>query len=57
MVDKQEKLCIDCDKPIPKLRLEVLPNAIRCVACAEQAIEQIKAELKPDPDAEYPRGW
>jgi DnaK suppressor protein len=26
-------LCLDCEKPIPKKRLEVLPFARRCLAC------------------------
>jgi DnaK suppressor protein len=30
-------ICIDCQRPIPAARLEVLPMASRCVECAERA--------------------
>jgi RNA polymerase-binding transcription factor DksA len=28
-------ICIDCEKPIPEERLEVVPGAIRCLVCQE----------------------
>jgi phage/conjugal plasmid C-4 type zinc finger TraR family protein len=28
-----ERLCRDCDKPIPKARLKANPAATRCIAC------------------------
>lgn len=30
-------ICVDCLSPIPLERLDVLPTATRCVACAEKA--------------------
>lgn len=30
-------ICAGCEKPIPLKRLEALPHASRCVACAEKA--------------------
>ena len=29
-----EKLCIGCKQPIHPKRLEILPNAVKCVACS-----------------------
>jgi DnaK suppressor protein len=30
-------ICITCDKPIAPARLEALPYAVQCIACASQA--------------------
>lgn len=35
-------LCVDCQKPIPRKRLEVLPFARRCLACEGQAERRVK---------------
>ena len=32
-MSKLNRICIDCEKPIPWGRLNVQPNAIRCVSC------------------------
>jgi RNA polymerase-binding transcription factor DksA len=53
----EQRLCVDCNKEISKERLEVIPNAIRCVQCASKFDVKKKATLKSDPDAQYPRGW
>jgi hypothetical protein len=31
----QEKLCVICGEPIPRKRLEIVPNTTTCVACAD----------------------
>jgi len=31
--ESQDRLCIDCEKPIPEARLAVSPKSIRCVKC------------------------
>lgn len=35
--DGEYGVCAGCGKPIPIKRLEALPHASRCVACAEKA--------------------
>lgn len=30
-------LCMGCDKPIPKARLQAIPYAVNCVKCEEKA--------------------
>ncbi|MGB0614082.1 MAG: TraR/DksA C4-type zinc finger protein, partial [Miltoncostaeaceae bacterium] len=30
-------ICIDCGEPIPEARLEIVPDAERCVACQQAA--------------------
>lgn len=30
------RCCLDCEKPIPLARLELQPNAHRCVQCQEK---------------------
>jgi len=30
------RLCIECEKRIPRRRLKVEPNAVRCVTCQER---------------------
>lgn len=53
-----ERLCTKCQKPIPPLRLEIMPDATMCVKCAEKFGQQPrKARLEVDPDAPHPRGW
>lgn len=32
---EQVQLCADCDTPIPKARLRVLPEAVLCIECQE----------------------
>lgn len=49
--------CKDCGKEIPKERLEAIPNVVFCVDCADKYTNDIKADFKVDPDAQYPRGW
>ncbi len=35
-----------------------MPQATMCVPCAMEEDEQLRqAYLRPDPDAQYPRGW
>jgi len=29
------KNCIECGKPIPKIRLKALPNTLTCVKCSQ----------------------
>lgn len=35
--------CIDCGKPIPRKRLEILPFAKRCLACEGQKERHVRA--------------
>jgi len=37
-------LCVDCGKPIPRKRLEVLPFALRCLSC--KGTRERKARIK-----------
>jgi DnaK suppressor protein len=40
--DRSYGICVDCDKPIPKGRLEARPWATRCVDCQSQ-LERVAA--------------
>jgi DnaK suppressor protein len=31
-----KRICLDCEKRIPQKRLNVLPSAVRCIACQEK---------------------
>jgi RNA polymerase-binding transcription factor DksA len=36
-------ICEGCGQPIPRRRLEVLPTAIRCVACADPSARRTRS--------------
>ena len=55
--DINERKCISCGLPIPPARLEIFPEASHCVKCAERFDKKQRAQLKPDPNGPYPRGW
>jgi len=35
-IDIPVRLCTGCGRPIPPMRIEAVPNAIRCVSCQEK---------------------
>ncbi len=39
--------CLDCQRPIPRERLEAIPSAIRCVSCQEK--HEAKTARPPKP--------
>lgn len=47
-------ICLDCERPIPRKRLDVLPFARRCLACEGQAERRIKSvdEEETEEDAD-----
>jgi len=49
--------CKDCGEEISKARLEAIPDVKYCINCVDKHIEEIKADFKIDPNANYPRGW
>jgi RNA polymerase-binding protein DksA len=45
-------LCVDCEKPIPRKRLEVLPFARRCLACEGQREQRIRTQASRSDEEE-----
>lgn len=52
-----KKKCADCGKEIPLARLKAVPDTEFCIDCIDKHLNDIKADFKIDPDANYPRGW
>src|SRR5262249_12706010 len=54
-IDKGEYgLCLDCGKPIPRKRLEILPFAKRCLVCEGQKERHARpAEAEEEEESEF----
>lgn len=48
-----DKLCIGCKEPIHPKRLEILPNAVRCVACSTTGKKAAITVTKGEGDHTY----
>jgi DnaK suppressor protein len=40
-------ICISCNRPIPRKRLDLLPEVAHCVSCQGNKEEEAKAEIEP----------
>lgn len=47
--------CDACGQPIPAARLQGVPEAVRCVPCAEQ--QEQRSALVPQPARRHDRRW